>query len=161
INIDNDGDARPDIVYRWTFHNRYRNPNTFLYNTGPVTTLDDPDLNFRQFYTLRRITDSGTTVLVRNAPVAPSNVGPASMPTYAALSNAAITPFGARGKVFAGQADDPFFLDLRVFDLLYGGDLSEVKQDTLHGYNVNNVALQVPASELALNGNAARNPVIG
>jgi len=161
INIDSNGDARPDIVYRWTFHNRYRNPNTFLYNTGPVTTLDDPRLNFRQFYTLRRITDSGTTVLVRNAPVAPSNVGPASMPNYAALSNAAVTPVGTRGKVFAGQAEDPFFLDLRVFDLLYGGNLSEVKQDTLHGYNVNTVALQVPKSELALNGNATRNPVIG
>src|SRR5262249_11644228 len=161
LNIDNNGDAKPDIVYRWTFRNRYRNPNTFLYNTGQVTSLDDPDLNFRQFYTLRRITRNGTRILVQNAPVAPSNVGPASMPNYAALSNAAITPVGARGKVFAGQIDDPFFLDLRVFDLLYGGNLSEVRQDTLHGYNVNNVALQVPKSELALNNNATRNPVIG
>ncbi|MEJ7743845.1 MAG: DUF4331 family protein [Nocardioidaceae bacterium] len=32
---------------------------------------------------------------------------------------------------FAGQADDPFFLDLRIFDLLYGGDLSETGDDTL------------------------------
>ena len=65
------------------------------------------------------------------------------------------------GKVFAGQADDPFFLDLRVFDLLYGGDLSEVGQDTLAGYNVNTVALQVPFTDVALNGDPARNPVIG
>ena len=35
-------------------------------------------------------------------------------------------------------------LDLRVFDLLYGGDLSETGNDTLEGYNVNSVALQVP-----------------
>jgi Domain of unknown function (DUF4331) len=161
INIDNDGDAVPDIVYRWTFRNKYRSPNTFLYNTGPVTSLDDPDLNFRQFYSLKRITRWGTTTLVQNAPVAPSNVGPASMPNYAALSNAAITPVGARGKVIAGQFEDPFFLDLRVFDLLYGGDLSEVKQDTLHGYNVNSVALQVPKSDLALKGNPGRNPVVG
>ena len=40
------------------------------------------------------------------------------------------------GQSYAGQADDPFFLDLRVFDLLYGGNLSEVGQDTLAGYNV-------------------------
>jgi hypothetical protein len=40
-------------------------------------------------------------------------------------------------RTFAGQADDPFFLDLRVFDLLYGGDLSETGRDTLAGYNVN------------------------
>src|SRR5881392_3679749 len=53
INIDNDGDARPDITYRWTFRNFYRNPNTFLYNTGQVTSLDDPDLNFNQRYTLQ------------------------------------------------------------------------------------------------------------
>jgi hypothetical protein len=56
---------------------------------------------------------------------------------------------------FAGQADDPFFLDLRVFDLLYGGDLSEVGQDTLAGYNVNTIALQVPFSDVALNGDAS------
>ena len=51
--------------------------------------------------------------------------------------------------MFAGQADDAFFLDLRVFDLLYGGNLSEVGHDTLHGYNVQTVALQVPSKQLA------------
>ena len=161
INIDNDGDARPDITYRWRFHNHYRSQNTFLYNTGQVTSLNDPDLNFSQTYSLRRITPYGSRTLVQNAPVAPSNTGPASFPNYAAVSNAAVTPIGGGGKSFAGQADDPFFLDLRVFDLLYGADLSEVGQDTLSGYNVNTVALQVPKSELALRGNAARNPVIG
>ncbi|WP_040391555.1 DUF4331 family protein, partial [Catelliglobosispora koreensis] len=48
INIDNDGDAKPDIVYRWEFESSYKNKNTFLYNTGSVTSLDDPDLNFTQ-----------------------------------------------------------------------------------------------------------------
>ncbi len=47
-------------------------------------------------------------------------------------------------KSFAGQAEDPFFLDLRVFDLLYGGDLSEVGDDTLAGSTSTSVALQVP-----------------
>ena len=46
LNIDNDHDAKPDLTYRWLFASHYRNPNTFLYNTGPVTSLDDPDLNF-------------------------------------------------------------------------------------------------------------------
>jgi hypothetical protein len=160
INIDNDGDARPDLTYRWWFHNSYRNKNTFLYNTGVVTSLNDPDLNFRQTYTLQAITPYGTRTLVDGAPVAPSNTGKASMPNYAALSNAAVIPVSG-GKAFAGQADDPFFLDLRVFDLLYGANLSEVGQDTLTGYNVNTVALQVPKSVLALKGDATRNPVIG
>jgi tetratricopeptide (TPR) repeat protein len=48
-----------------------------------------------------------------------------------------------------------------VFDLLYGGDLSEVGQDTLAGYNVNSIALQVPFKDVALKGDAKRNPVIG
>ncbi|MGY0237179.1 DUF4331 domain-containing protein, partial [Longispora urticae] len=65
------------------------------------------------------------------------------------------------GKSFTGQADDPFFADLRVFDLLYGGNLSEVGQDTLKGYNVNAVAFQVPKKDLALKNNVARNPVVG
>jgi hypothetical protein len=65
------------------------------------------------------------------------------------------------GRTYAGQADDSFFLDLRVFDLLYGGNLSEHGHDTLKGYNVNTLALQIPKSELALKGDATRNPVIG
>src|SRR3712207_6777676 len=33
INIDNDGDAKPDITYRWTFENDdRRGKSTFLYN---------------------------------------------------------------------------------------------------------------------------------
>ena len=161
VNIDNDGDARPDITYRWTFASSYRNKNTFLYNTGPVTTLDDPDLNFRQTYTLERISGKHRHTLVKSGKVAPSFTGKASMPDYAALSNAAVTGLPGGAKSFAGQADDPFFADLRVFDLLYGGDLSEVGQDTLAGYNVNTIALQVPKKDLALRGNVGRNPVVG
>jgi hypothetical protein len=161
INIDSDGDARPDITYRWTFKDRYRNKNTFLYNTGPVTSLDDPDLNYRQFYDLERITPSGTTKVLNDAPAAPSFTGPASFPNYGTVSDAAITPFGGKGRSFAGQADDPFFLDLRVFDLVYGGDFSEIGQDTVKGYNVNTIALRVPKSDLALKGDPTRNPVIG
>ncbi len=161
INIDSDGDARADITYRWWFTNKYRNKNTFLYNTGVVTSLDDPDLNFRQTYRLEKITRYGSTTLVSNGRVGPSRVGPASMPNFGALVKQAITPVPGGGKSFAGQADESFFLDLRIFDLLYGGDLSEVGQDTLRGYNVNSIALQVPKSELALLQDPVRNPVIG
>ena len=65
--------------------------------------------------------------------------------TTQTLRDQAITTLPGGWKIFAGQADDPFFLDLRVFDLLYGGDLTEVGQDTLAGYNVNTIALQVPS----------------
>jgi hypothetical protein len=162
INIDNNGDAQADVTYRWTFRTTRQNLKTILYNTGPVTSISDTDLNVRQKYTLQRITSKGTTTLLQNALVAPSFTGKASMPNYARLADGAVTPFAnGAAKSFAGQADDPFFADLRVFDLLYGGDLSEVGQDTLRGYNVNTIALQVPKRDLALHTNPAANPVVG
>jgi hypothetical protein len=165
INIDNDHDARPDLVYEWVFTDHFRNPNTFLYNTGPVTSLTDPDLNFYQTYDLTLV-DKETgrqRVLVSDAIAAPSNVGAASMPSYDAnLFDAAVERFGpAPSFTWAGQSDDAFFLDLRVFDLLYGADLSEVGDDTLAGFNVNTLALQVPKSDLALERDAEANPIVG
>jgi hypothetical protein len=161
INIDSDGDAKPDVIYRWTFKDTYRDRNTFLYNTGVVTSLDDPDLNFRQFYDLEVITAAGTKKLLNNAPAAPSFTGKASFPNYGAVNDAAVKSFAGGGKSFAGQADDPFFVELRVFDLFYGRNFSEIGQDTVKGYNVNTIALQVPKTELALKGDPNRNPVIG
>jgi Domain of unknown function (DUF4331) len=161
INVSNDGDALPEITYRWKFKNHYRNPNTFLHNTGPVTSLDDPDLNFYQTYDLQKKVPGKTAkTLVNDAVVAPNNVGAASMPDFMSLSDAAITTFGG-SKTWTGQIDDPFFLDLRVFDLLYGGDFSEIGDDTLAGFNTHSMVLQVPKSELAKGGDATTNPVIG
>jgi hypothetical protein len=165
INISNDGDAKPEIIYRWRFRDHYRNPNTFLYNTGQVTSLGDGDLNFYQTYTLRKIRvgkcGKGATTLVRNAKVAPSDVGAASMPDYETLRDEAVVTAGVGGKSFAGQTNDPFFLDLRVFDLLYGADFSEVGDDTLKGFNTNTMVLQVPKTEVAKGRNPASNPVVG
>lgn len=163
IKIDNNGDAKPDIIFRWTFQDHYVSKNTFLYANGPVTSLNDKNLNFYQTYKLVKITKSGTTVLVRNKRVVPTNVGKASMPDYASLRNAGVTKAGPNQsyRSFAGQAEDPFFLDLRVFDLLYGGNFSEAGNDTLAGFNVNSVALQVPINALARGNNPTRNPVVG
>src|SRR4051794_3455091 len=161
INIDSNGNAKPDIIYRWTFKSvDARGTTTFLYNNGPVTSLTDKNLLYRQNFTLTKY-ENGHWKVVSKGHVAPSDVGTASMPNYRALRDAAITKVTGGGRTFAGQADDPFFLDLRVFDLLYGGNLSETGTDTLKGYNVNSVALQVPASELSLKHDAKRNPVIG
>ena len=83
------------------------------------------------------------------------------MPDYGTLRDQAITTLPGGGKTFAGQADDPFFLDLRVFDLLYGGDLSEVGQDTLRRLQRQHDRPAGAEATLALNGDADRNPVIG
>jgi Domain of unknown function (DUF4331) len=163
INIDNDHDAQPDIIYRWVFTNHRRRGNTFLYNTGPVTSLTDPDLNFFQTYDLRKIVvGRSNTRLVNDKVAVPSHVGDASMPDFAALSAQGVKTFGGdSSKTWAGQADDSFFLDLRVFDLLYGADFSEVGDDTLAGFNVSALALQVPKAELARRNRPGNNPIIG
>jgi hypothetical protein len=162
IKIDSNGDAKPDLTYTWVFTTHRRNADQFLYNTGPIASLTDPNLNVYQTYTLT-VTDAvgTTTTLLQVKQAAPSLVGPASTPNYATLVQQATHAIPGGGKTYAGQADDPFFADLRVFDLLYGGNLSEAGQDTLAGYNVNTIALQLPKSVLALNGNAIKNPVIG
>ena len=161
INIDNNGDAKPDIIYRWVFSNKYRNPKTFLYNTGPVNNLTDATLNFTQHYTLTEIRGNSSKILVADGIVAPTDVGAASMPKYGSLWSQAILPIEGDGKTFAGPADDPFFLDLRVFDLLYGANLKEVGNDSLKGFNIHTTAIQVPTSDLAAGGDAGKNPIIG
>ena len=91
INVDSDGDAKADATFRWTFHNiDKRGGNTFLYNNGPVTSIDDPNLLFRQTYTLQSsFHGAAFKTRVSNAPVAPSRVGPASMPDYGTLRSQA------------------------------------------------------------------------
>ena len=44
IHVDNNGDAIDDITYQWRFTTEVRNTSTFLYNTGAVTSLDDPSV---------------------------------------------------------------------------------------------------------------------
>ena len=164
INIDNDGDAQADITYRWTFTSvDNRGTNTFLYNNGPVNSLSDPHLLFKQTYTLTKIlnNDESTATTIATGIAAPSDVGSTSMPNYGKLRSSSIAPVTGGGQVFAGQADDPFFADLRVFDLLYGANLKKTGVDTLRGYNVNSIALQIPKSEVAQSGNSTKNPVIG
>jgi hypothetical protein len=162
MHVDNDGNGEADVTMRFTFKNiDKRGRNTFLYNNGPITSINDENLLFRQTVTMETSVDGENWIpKIKDAPVAPSLVGRASVPDYRPLRDQAIT--SANGwKLYAGQADDPFFLDLQVFDLLYGGDLSEVGTDTVKGYNVNTIAVQVPMTELALKGDPKRNPVIG
>ena len=149
INIDNDGDARPDVTFRWRFTTHHRNPDSFIYNNGPVTSLNDENLLIYQTYDLTRIKGDNAVKLLDNARVVPSHVGDASMPGYNVdLFDAGVRSAGSGRRSWVGQSDDPFFLDLRVFDLLYGGDFSEAGDDTLDGFNVNTMVLEVPKSQL-------------
>jgi len=166
IHVDNNADAVPDITYEWRFTTQVQNSNTFLYNTGPVTSLNDPDLNVRQTYTLTVVKNGQRTVLGSGLPTPPVNIGPRSTPNYASLAAQAVQTLPGGAKTFAGQRDDPFFVDLgSVFDLLglrpfNGAHVIPLAAangvDGLGGYNVHTVALQVPTNQLT-NGS----PIIG
>jgi len=171
VHVDNDGDAVEDISYEWRFTTTILNPDTFLYNTAPITVDADGEysdsFNLRQTYTLSVVRDGVRTVLGQDLPVPPNNVGPRSTPDYDALAEAAIVELDGGLVSFAGQRDDPFFVDLgSIFDL---GGLrplnpahvipldAEPGKDAVAGYNTNSVVLQVPTSELT----EGDDPVIG
>lgn len=64
IKVDNDGDAVEDISYQFRFETTVNNPNTFLYNTGPITSLTDPDWSVRQSYSLTQVSGGTSTTLI-------------------------------------------------------------------------------------------------
>jgi len=128
INVDNDADGQVDISYQFQFTTSYTNPGTFLYNTGPISSLTDPNWNVRQTYSVTKVTygqgfgpfqgQGRTQTLGRNIPCPPVNVGPRSTPNYAALASAAVTSLGDGVTVFAGQRGEGFYVDLgSIFDL--------------------------------------------
>jgi hypothetical protein len=150
IHVDNDGDAKADITFRYKFNTTIRNGNTFLYNTGQVDSLDDRDLNVRQTYRLERI-DNKTgkkTRIVDEAPVAPWNVGKRSFPNYEQVALQAVRN-GKNGTTsFVGPRDEPFFVDLGVFDALGVGEGDK----TTDGLNVMSIVLEVPITDIAKDG---------
>src|SRR5205807_9615915 len=90
IHIDNDGDGQPEITYQFRFETKLRNADTFLYNTGPISAINDPNWNRRQFYTLTRIKNGQSHVLSSRLACPPCNIGPASTPNYETLASEAI-----------------------------------------------------------------------
>src|SRR5438445_7578978 len=104
IHVDNDGDADEDITYQFRFQTKLRNPNTFLYNTGRIHSLDDPNWNKRQFYSVTRVNARGhRRVLAEGLACPPCNIGPFSTPGYATLAQAAVHHLPTGQTVFAGQ----------------------------------------------------------
>jgi hypothetical protein len=156
ILIDNDADAVEDVTFQFRFRTVVGTPNTFLYNTGPITSLDSTNFNVKQFYTLTRIDGprrrGRSTVIGQNLPTPPVNVGLRSTPNYDALSGAAVIPLPDGGRVFAGQRDDPFFVDLNVFDLLAVPPADTNNFDALAGKNVHTIAIEVPIASVTSTG---------
>ncbi len=209
INVDNTGDGKPDVRYRFTFRDKYENGgSSFLYALPGVSSIDDPKLLQKQFYDVERLSYGSARsasasknrkqsrknsrkaksrkhksnrrhrskrvlrsvrTIARNVPVAPNNVGPKTIPDYNKVANQAITGLPGGGKVFAGQRDDPFFVDLGMtFDgVNLEGRASQGKAvDDLAGYGVHSIVLQVPEEQVTRDGDEVdsmkdKNAVVG
>ncbi len=168
VKIDNTGDGREDVAYRWQFKQRFRNPESFLYAAPQVTSVDDPDINFVQTYDLYRETYGRkgrmrhSKLVADDVPVAPDNVGPKTIPNYEAVSNGAVKPVKGGGKTFVGPADDAFFVDLAtIFDGInidmpgrpnIGFGNQGGGKDDVSSYNTHSFVLQVPEAQVTRDG---------
>jgi hypothetical protein len=169
IYIDNNGDARADIEYRFRFRTTLQNEDTFLYNTGPIGSLTDPNWNKRQLYTISVHRPHGPDgVLGDQLACPPCNIGPRSTPSYDSLAAAAVHHLPSGETVFAGQRNDGFFVDLgAIFDL---GDIREIQNlhlipspagtsvDPLKTLNIHAIAIKVPIALLTRDGSVPSDP---
>lgn len=172
INVDNDKDGEADDVrFEIRFKTEYRgiikDLGLFLSYVAlpPITALDGPGsegLGLRQTYTVTMFRSGKKTVLGRDLIAVPSNVGPRTMPDYEALAAQGLYEVKNGIRVFAGQRDDPFYIDLgAVFDTL---NLRAPGVDMLSGFNVHTIALEVPAGLLTKDQEGAEEtsqPVLG
>jgi Domain of unknown function (DUF4331) len=167
IHVDSNGDGRPDLTYQFRFRTELRNDKTFLYNTGPIESLDSKNWNRRQFYSVTRVDAHGkATVLAAKLACPPCNVGKVSIADYDKLASDAVHKLKTGEKVFAGQRADAFFVDLgAIFDL---GTLRPFQDKHLVGQklfnyagkavnatdkmNVHSIAIQVPVHMVRRDG---------
>ncbi len=172
IHIDTDGNAEPDITYQFRFRTQVGNPDTFLYNTAPITSLSSPAWNRKQFYSVTRVDRWGVHHLGSGLASPPCNIGPLSTPNYAsALAQPAVHKLSDGSTVFAGQRAEGFYVDLgSIFDLanlrpiqelnIFAkalGLMSAAGVNSTKFLNVHSIALQVDISKIT----AHKRPVIG
>ncbi|MGH3408091.1 MAG: DUF4331 domain-containing protein [Streptosporangiaceae bacterium] len=167
IHIDNTGDGEPDVTYQFHFETVLTDPGSFLYNTGPITSLTDKSWNSKQMYSVERVDRRGVHVLGRRLLCPPCNIGPLSTPNYeTALGQPAVHSLAGGIKVFAGQRAEQFYVDLgSIFDLanlrpfqsanvfahqLGLGNMPGV--NATNHLNVHSIAIQVPISDLTAKG---------
>ena len=178
MKVDNNRDGMEDVTFQFRFKTEIRAPGVFtgfvggIFGIPPITALNGPGsegLSLRQTYTVTMIKNGKATDLTggNSLYAVPSNVGPLTMPTYDTLFSQGVYSLANNVRVFAGTVDDPFYIDLgAAFDSLnfrmgVGGILSpQVDADDTHnyapdsvaGYNVNSIVLEVPITMLTADG---------
>ncbi|MEO6138408.1 MAG: DUF4331 domain-containing protein [Luteimonas sp.] len=175
IHIDNNGDALPDLTFRFQFQNIYRNIKipvngvpvaVPLSNIAPFSSSNDPNLNVLEAYTVDTIQGTGAPVRAKNVATNGSmfikpfdNIGQKSVPQYAKYAETYISQIRfpnclAPAKVFVSQRKDGFSVALgKVFDLLNLNPLGapDANHNDLADKNVTTIALEVPTTCLTQN----------
>jgi hypothetical protein len=134
--------------------------------TPSVDTFNSPGLGTRQSYTVKMVRNGLGTELGAGIfkYAVPANPGPRTM-NYTALFNQGIYSLPGGVNVFAGAADNPGFMDLgALYDTFNlrppGGALTPAEDaapqnlapDTISGFAVNAIAIEVPVSMLTRSG---------
>jgi hypothetical protein len=178
MHVDNNQDGKDDITFQFRFKTQIGRRNLYTGFIGgidgvpQITSLDgagSEGLSLRQTYTVTMIKDGKATNLTDGQTLfaVPSNVGSRTMPNYRSLFNQGIYKLGNDVTVWAGTADDPFFIDLgATFDSLNyrsgvgpvlpanieADDAHNYAADSVGGYNVNSIVLEVPITMLTVDG---------
>ncbi len=154
IHVDNNVNTKgDDIIYRFTFKRMNEDPTTFF-------SVRLGKENLKTTYTLQRSVDGGKSFqnIITNGKVPPPNIGPRSIsspvglnaPDYNTLMKQSIMTASTGERVFAGQIEDPFFVDAGgIFDL---GDAPRTSggmpKDVLRCKNVHTLTLEVDIATL-------------
>jgi hypothetical protein len=136
----------------------------------PITALDGPGsegLGLRQKYSVTMVRGGHREQIAEGLIAVPSNVGPSTTPAYDALGEQGVHNLGNGIRAFAGQRSDPFYIDLgAVFDTLNlrrlpplltpaedaNDNVNPFGIDSIGTFNVQTIALEVPASLLTADG---------
>ncbi len=180
INVNNDGDAQPDISFQFHFTNTRQNLTVPaggqnvavpLLNIGPVDKAGKT-LNVHESYTLTVVRRNGSHSWAENATLGGTtfykpadNIGNKSIPDYASYADnfmydVSIPGCSTPGRVFVGQRKEGFVVNVgEIFDLVNTNPVGprDGEPNSLSHKNVTSIALEVPIACLT-NG---KDPVIG
>ncbi|MBL8766575.1 MAG: DUF4331 domain-containing protein [Planctomycetes bacterium] len=181
IHVDNDGDAREDLTFRFRFDNALK-PTALdvgapgqtksvaiplVTGIGAVSAADATVLNLTESFTVDvvRTTNKGkksatsvahgsTGALSFAKPV--DHIGTKTIPDYAAYAAAHVVPIalpnGFSGRMFVGQRDDPFVVNLgQVFDQVNIANpigAPNAVPDRIEDANVTSFVLEIPIAFL-------------
>ncbi len=177
IHIDNDGDAIEDLSFQFEFRNEARkialpiNGQTVeipLSQAGPVSQVNDPNLNVRETYTVKVARDgrrsqdvAALTQVAGGSDVFDKPSDYIGQKTFGAgngyeqyawqhAHNVNMPGCDAAGKVFVAQRKDPFKIALgQIFDLINLNPLGPTEDgnvDDLSDKNVTSLILEMPIS---------------